>query len=180
MAQLVSKTYSDALFEVAVESNKVDLLRDELNFIVDAFNEYPKLFEIFVTPKVHIDEKKSVFEETFGKQVSEEIMNFIKVLLDKKRGDSIKEIASEFARKVDGHQGVVSAVIESAIELDEAQKDTLKSKLSNMTGKEIRIENKITPEVLGGIVVRIGDKIIDGSVKKKLDELKDNLKQVII
>jgi len=180
MAELVSKTYSEALFEVALESNKIDSLRDELKFVVDTFNEYPKLYDIMLTPKVNIDEKKVVFNETFGSHISDELHNFVKILFDKKRGSDIKDIYTAFSDRVDEHNGIVNVIVETVVQMDETQIESLTSKLHDMTGKEIRLVNKISPDVLGGMVVRIGDKIIDGSVKRKLEELKDNLKQVVL
>jgi len=180
MAELVSKTYSEALFEVALESNTIDSLRDELKFVVATFNEYPKLYEIMLTPKVNIDEKKAVFNETFGDKISDELHNFVKILFDKKRGSDIKDIYAAFSDRVDAHNGIVNVIVETVVEVNETQMENLTTKLKAITGKEVRIVNKISPDVLGGMVVRIGDKIIDGSVKRKLEELKDNLKQVVL
>lgn len=180
MAQLVSKAYSDALFEVAVEDNLVDRFHDEIELIGDTFEAYPEFFELYKSPRIGIDERKSVVQDIFEEKISQEMMNFMKVLLDKKRASEILNIKHEFLNRVYEHKGIVKAIVESAIPMEEVEVVKLQERLSGVTGKEVILKNKVNPEILGGLVVQVGDKVIDGSVKNKLNNMMDDLTQIII
>lgn len=180
MAELVSKTYSEALFEVGVEEGKVDLFKEELDFIVQMFDENPEFYELFKTPKVNAEERKAVMTEVFGGKISDEMLNFLKILLDKQRSSAIYGIQGAFTDKVDLFKGNEVVTVESAIELNAAELESLKAKLDKLTGKNTVLTNVVNEEILGGVIVKMGDKVIDGSVKSKLDELKVSLAQIIM
>lgn len=180
MAKLVSSTYAQALFEVALELDSLDQIRDELGFINETFKTHPEFYEVFRTPKINKEERKDIITKVFGESLSKEVMNFMKILIDKRRGTAIGGIYSEYVDMVDAHKGVVKAVVESAIPLTDDEQTALTEKLAKVTGQEVRLTSVVKPEVIGGLVVRIGDKVIDGSVKNRLDIMKDNLAQLIV
>jgi F-type H+-transporting ATPase subunit delta len=180
MAKLVAKTYSEALFEVALEENKTDLFLEELEFIIDTFKMYPEFFTIFKSPQISIEEKKNMMAEVFGAKLSKEMNNFVKILLDKNRSYYIEQINNEYETMLNNHKGIVKAVAITAIPLNDEDKLKLKEKIEKMTGKNIKITNKIDKSILGGVLVRIGDKVIDGTVKGRLFEIKESLSQIIV
>jgi len=180
MAKLVANVYSEALFDVAIEENKVDQLFEELKQVTDLFKEFPEFFELFKTPKISIEDKKKTIEEVFGGKISSEMMNFLKIVLDKRRSSAIHSIKNEFDEKVFTHKGIEKATVESAVALDDAQLKELEEKLSAMTGKVIQLKNNINPEVVGGLLLRVGDKVVDGSIRKRLNDMKDSLAQIIV
>lgn len=180
MAELVSKTYSEALFDVAVEENCIDKISSELEFIVETFKAHPEFFELFRTPQINVEERKNIVLEVFGDNISQEVQNFIKILLDKGRGSAFLSIKEAFDKLVSDYRGEVAAVVESAVALSEDQLSSLAEKLSQATGKKIVLENNVNPDILGGLIVKVGDKVVDGSVKMKLNEMKDNLAQIIV
>lgn len=180
MAKLVSTTYAQAIFEVATEIDSLDQIKDELEFINESFKTHPEFYEVFRTPKISKEERKSIIVKVFGDKVSKEVMNFMKILIDKRRGAAIESIYNEFVDMVDDHKGVVKAVVESAIPMTDEEQNALTEKLAKVTGQEVHLKAVVKPEVIGGLVVRIGDKVIDGSVKSRLDIMKDNLAQLIV
>lgn len=180
MAKLVSTTYAQALFEVALELDNLDQIRDELGFINETFKTHPEFYEVFRTPKINKEERKDIITNVFGDKVSKEVMNFMKILIDKRRGTAVSGIYSEYVTMVDEKKGVVKAVVESAIELTSEEQIALTEKLAKVTQREVRLTCVVKPEVIGGLIVRIGDKVIDGSVKSRLDIMKDNLAQLIV
>ena len=121
MAKLVAHVYSDALFEVAIEENKVDQLYQELQEIADLFKSYPEFFELFKTPKISVEDKKKSVEEVFKGKVSDEMMNFLKIVLDKRRSSAIFNIKNEFDKRVYAHKGIEKATVESAVALETAE-----------------------------------------------------------
>lgn len=180
MAKLVSTTYAQALFEVALELDHLDQIREELEFVAETFKTHPEFYEVFRTPKINKEERKDIIEKIFSDKISKEVLNLLKILIDKRRGTAVSGILSEFVDMVDDHKGVVKAVVESAVALTEAEQTALTEKLAKVTGREVHLKSVVKPEVIGGLIVKIGDKVIDGSVKSRLDIMKDNLAQLIV
>lgn len=180
MAKLVSKTYSEALFEVALEENKIDLFLDEISFVIDTFKMYEDFYELFKTPLVKVEEKKKVIEEVFGDKLSQEMNNFLKIIIDKRRGHFIEQIKWEYEKIVNEHKGIIEATAITAISLNDKDKTILQNKLSSLTGKTVKLSNEIDKNVVGGILIKIGDKVIDGTIKSRLEEMKESLSQIIV
>jgi F-type H+-transporting ATPase subunit delta len=180
MAKLVSKTYSNALFEVALEMDAIDKILAEYTFVVESMNQHPDFYEILTSPKVTTDEKKKIIDTTYQAHISGELINFFKLLIDKKRIDVILKVFDDLAETVDEYKGNVVAKVESVIPLEANEIEVLIKKLNDLTGKNVTVNNVINPDIVGGMIVKIGDKIIDGSVQRKLHDLKNDLAQVII
>jgi len=180
MAKLVSKTYAKALFELAVEGQMVDQILAEYEFVKDSFDEFPEFLEIVKSPKIQVDEKIKILEETFGEKVSDTLINFFKILVDKKRSNVIRDVYDDFNVFVNEEKGLVVARVESVIPLEANEIEALEAKLSKVTGKTVTIDNVINPDIMGGLVVKVGDKVVDGSLKHKLENLKHELAEIII
>ncbi len=180
MAKLVSTTYAQALYEVALELDRLDQIRDEIGFINETFKTHPEFYEVFRTPKINKEERKDIINNVFKDKVSKEVMNFMKILIDKRRGAAVDGIYNEYVSMVDEKKGVVKAVVESAVELTSEEQAALTEKLAKVTEREVKLTCVVKPAVIGGLIVRIGDKVIDGSVKSRLDIMKDNLAQLIV
>lgn len=180
MAELVSKTYSQALFEVAQEENKHDIFLEEMKFVVSTCNEYPKFYELLKTPKIGITEKKQILDDLFKNKISNEIINFIKIILDKRRVKNLFSIVKEFENMIYEHKGIVKAEAFTTIPLTDDEKQKLQDKLSQITSKSIELKNTIDESLIGGVLIKIGDKVIDGTIKSRLKELEDSLAQIIV
>lgn len=180
MAELVSKAYADALFSVAVEDNTIASMQSELDFIVSSFKEYPQFYEIVKMPNINKADKKAVLAETFGDKVSVEMLNFFKTLVDKNRIVDIDGIKAEFDARVDDYNKVLNVTVESVVSLSEEQIQALTQKLKDKTGKEIVLTSQVNPSLLGGMVVKMGEQVIDGSVKYKLESMLEGLTQIIV
>jgi F-type H+-transporting ATPase subunit delta len=180
MAKLVSKTYAKALFELAVEEQMIDQILAEYEFVKNSFDEFPEFLEIVKSPQLSNDEKKKIINETYGGKVSELLINFFKILVEKKRSNVIRDVYDDYKVMVDNHKGLVVARVESVIPLEANEIEVLEAKLNKVTGKTVTVENVINPEIMGGLVVKVGDKVVDGSVKRKLDNMKHELAQIII
>ncbi|MCD6435810.1 MAG: F0F1 ATP synthase subunit delta [Clostridiales bacterium] len=178
MAKLVAKTYSQALFEFALESDSLNSINEEFEFVVNSFKTYNEFFELFKSPKISIEDRKRIIREVFQEKISTGMLNFILIILDKRRSSEIINIDYEFKKLFDKHFGIAKAYVKSVKELDENEKSELVKKLSELTGKEIHLKTSIDPEMIGGVYIKIGDKVIDGSIRNKLNEIKEELKQI--
>ncbi len=180
MAKLIFHTYAEALYEVGLEKDSLEEYAKDMKLIIDSFNEYPDFFELFITPRIEHKKRKEVMEEVFGKKITREVLSFTKILIDKDRGVHIRGIYDSFIHMVDEHLGVVKAIIESAIELTDDEKDRLKKNLEEMTNKTIRMTCIVNPKVIGGLIIKVEDNIIDASIRNRLDEMKQSLAQLIV
>jgi len=180
MAKLGSKTYASALFELVVEEQMIDQILAEYEFVSNSFDEFPELLDIIMSPQVSTDDKKKIVVDTFGGQISELLINFLKLLIDKKRSNIMHDAYGEFEKLYKAHMGLVVAKVESVIPLEANEIKDLEAKLNKVTGKTVTVNNVINPDIMGGLVVKVGDKVIDGSIKRKLENLKHELAEIII
>lgn len=180
MAKLVAKTYSKALFDFALEANKVESINEEFGFVVESFKMSDDFFELFKTPKISIDDRKEIVNDVFGEKISKEMLNFLFIVLDKRRTNDIIRIQGEFHKLIDIHMGIVPAIVKSAKELDELEKEDLINKLKELTGKKIRLKTLVDPDVIGGLYIKVGDKVIDGSIRNKLNLIKESLRDTTV
>lgn len=180
MAKLVSKTYSESLFEVAVEEDILEKTIEDMLLVKESFETYPELYELFRSPQISTNERKDMLKEVFGSKVSMEVLNFLKILVDKSRCSEIFGISESFMSLSDEHKGIVHVIAETVVPMGEKEINDLREKLSSDMNKTIEIINEINPDLMGGLTLKVGDKIIDGSVKKKLNDLREELAQIVV
>ncbi len=180
MAQLVSDTYAAALFEVAIDAENVMALYDEYDEVVKTFDEMPEFYEIYNTPKISKEEKKQVIDSVFKGKIDALLLNFLKVLIDKRRTNFVKATYSAFEEMVKEHQNLEKATVTSVVPLTTTQLERLTAQLIKLTGKKVTIENEIDPELVGGLMIQVGDQIIDSSVRRKILNLKDMLIERVV
>lgn len=179
MAELVAKRYANALFEVGVEDNLLDTFVDELGALIQIVKENKDFFDALRTPLIPKGDKRELLENVFKGKVNDQLLNFIKVLIDKDRVNVVEQINFEFKKLANEHKNVADAIAITAIPLTPEKIAELKEKLSKVTGKNIEITNEIDEEVIGGILVKIGNEELDGTVKGRLGKLKEELHQII-
>lgn len=180
MAQLAAKTYAQALFEVAMETKHIDDFGKELRFVLDAFKEHTTFYELYKTPQISNEEKKEIIEGVFKGQLSTEVMNFLKILVDKRRTAIFEYIAKAYEKLANEHNNMVEALAITTIPLKSEEQAKLIAKLTGMTGKKVQLKNEIDPSIIGGMLVRIGDKVIDGTIRSRLNKMQEDLAQIIV
>ncbi|SHH22009.1 F0F1 ATP synthase subunit delta [Tepidibacter thalassicus] len=179
MAKLVASRYANALFEVGIEGDKLDILNEELKAVVDIFKENEDFLNILKAPLVSKEEKKVLVENVYKDRASLEMLNFLKVLIDKGRIGIIYEIFDEFKVLMNEKNNVLEAVAVTAVPMNEDMLKQLQEKLSKIKGKNILLKNEVDKSVLGGVLVKMGNEEIDGTLKTRLEKLQDKLSQII-
>ncbi|MDR5659714.1 F0F1 ATP synthase subunit delta [Serpentinicella sp. ANB-PHB4] len=180
MAELVANRYARALFDVAYESNKHKEVQGELESIVNILKAHPEFDELLKTPLVTSEEKKQVLSKVLEGKVSQEVQNFLSILLDKTRYSYIKDISKKFKTMCDAVENREEAVAITAIPMSEADISVLEQKLSSVTKKTVSLKNEVDTTVLGGVLIKMGDKVIDGTLKRRLGHVKQQLAEIII
>ena len=171
----VGRRYSKAIFEIAEEKNQVKEIYEMLNSAMVLYRTDKEFKNFILNPLIDNEQKKSVLNEIFGKDNSENL-NILLYILDKGRINCIKYIVAEYLKIYYRKNRILDVRATFTKELTEEQKKKLIDKLSQKTGKEINLEIKIDKNILGGGIIRIGDKIIDGSIRRELDNWKRNLR----
>ncbi len=172
--QLATK-YARAIFELAQEENKLDAYSKDLTKINEDVFGLPEAVKFFQNPLVPHQAKKDLLSKAFKDEISEESMNFLMLLVDKNRIGIFKEIYEIFTSLKNTAQGILVADVITAFPLTKTQETQLTKKLAAVTGKKIQIRKHEDKSILGGVIVTIGDKRIDGSAAGRLRSLKSTL-----
>lgn len=167
----VGRRYSKAIFEIAEEKNQVKEIYEMLNSAMVLYRTDKEFKNFILNPLIDNEQKKSVLNEIFGKNNSENL-NILLYILDKGRINCIKYIVAEYLKIYYRKNRILDVKATFTKELTDEQKKKLIDKLSQKTGKEINLEIKIDKDILGGGIIKIGDKIIDGSIRRELDNWK--------
>lgn len=179
MAKLISKTYGGALFELAVEENKVDSFAEEIQVLQQVFAENKELYSLMTHPKIIKEEKLQVMKNIFEGRVDSEILGFLSLIVTKDRYDEIDNILQYFLEQVKELKGIGVAYVTTAEALREEQKQQIVNRLLETTKYEqMEMHYAQDKSLIGGMVIRIGDRIVDGSIKTKLDELQKQLMKI--
>ena len=178
MAKLVSKTYGDALFEVALEKNQLDEFLDEVKAAQTAIEENKELFKLMSHPKI-VKEEKSRSSQTFYRKVSEELVGLLRMIVDKGHFEQVDSVFTYFIDEVKEYKNIGTAYVTSAMELSGAQKAAVEKRLLETT-KYVKFEMHydVDAELIGGMVIRIGDRVVDSSVRTKLYDLTRELSKI--
>lgn len=178
MAELVGKRYAEALYEVALELDKLEDFKEEIKAISQVLETEPQLKTIFEHPKLSKEEKKDIVNSIFKGRVSQEILNLCYIVIDKGREAYLTQISEEYIRLSNEKQGIVEAKAITAVPMDDKEMKKLEKQLSKKLDKKVLLSNEIDSTIIGGVLVKIGDKIIDSSIKGRFADLYKDLNNV--
>ena len=168
-----SKSYAEALFSLAQESNTLEETLAALKMLRDGILDTPGAMELFASPSIAKDERCEVLDKAFGDVQPEHVMGLVHVLIRHGHIRALDDCLKAYAQLYDSARKLSTAYVTSAVELPQTVRDELVEKLSRKLGRTIRIECAVDPTLLGGMVVRVDGKIIDGSMRKRLHEIKE-------
>jgi F-type H+-transporting ATPase subunit delta len=168
--------YAQALMDLAEETKSLDRLAVDMASIEETIHSSKPLRAMLASPIVRGEQQIAVLNEIFGKQVGAELMSFMRLLVKKGRAGLLLGTAEEFRKMLDVRRNITSATITSATPLSEDQSMIIQAKLENMTGKRIRAMFTTDPALRGGFIARIGDTLIDASLKHQLELLHEQFK----
>jgi ATP synthase F1 delta subunit len=176
MAELtVDKTYAKGLFLAAEEMSKTAEIMEEARELGEIFDKEMEFFEFIRSPIVSSNEKKQILRKVFEGRISKEMFNFILVLVDKGRVSHFPRIIRQYELLLYESQGFSRGIIYSALPLSEDQLRLFEQKTGEMINKEVRLDNRSDKSLIGGVRIFIEGRLIDASVKKRLDDLKETL-----
>lgn len=171
----LAKKYAVAMFELAQEENKLVEYGKQLEEIRQLFAAKPELKAFMGNPQIQPKTKKELLNKIFGSDIEKSVHNFMLLLVDKRRITIIEEIVGEYQALSNEVLNIAVAHVTTAVALKEKQQKALTAKLEAITGKHIQLRTHIDKSIIGGVVVKIGDKLIDGSVTSKIKSLEKQL-----
>jgi F-type H+-transporting ATPase subunit delta len=176
MAKLIDKTYGDALFELALENHKIDLYFEESKEVLEVLNSNEELLKLLNHPKISKEEKEKVIENVFKGRISDDLTGFFVLIVKKDRQGMIKEILSYFISKIKEYKKIGIAYVTTAIELSDAYKKQVESKLIATTEYvEFEMNYNVDSSIVGGMIIRIGDRVVDSSIRTKIYNISKEL-----
>ncbi len=179
MAKLISKTYGDALFELAVEEDKVDALLEEIRQLQQVLSENGEFGRLMNHPKIIKEEKIQVAKNVFGGRLSDELLGFLIIIISKDRYRDIDAILDYFIAEVKQYKGIGVATVTTAVPLREEQCRKIERRLLDTTSyTKMEMNYLLDKSLIGGMVIRIGDRVVDSSISTKLNELQKELLKV--
>ena len=171
----LARKYSKAIFEIAQEEKKLDDYGKELAAVRKDLFRSDEVRSFFQNPQIQSEAKKALLKKCFQGELSDVVYHFLLLLVDKRRIGIFEAIEEDFRTLSNQAQGIVIADITTAQSIGTAQQEKLREKLAAVTGKKVRLRLHENKDIIGGVVVKIGDKRIDGSVTGRLENLKREL-----
>jgi F-type H+-transporting ATPase subunit delta len=174
--QMVARRYASALADVVLQGGEAQEVQQELLDWAKLFQASPVLPEVFRNPTIALDKKRAVLNKLIERtKPRSTTANFLKVLLQNQRLTELGEINLKFAAILDERAGMVAATVTTARPVPENAQQSLHAKLLSLTGKKVRIDFVTDPELVGGLVTRIGSTVYDGSVRNHLQMIKEKM-----
>ena len=172
----LARVYARALFEVALEQSKLDVLREQLSQFADALSDNRELAVFFFSPYFATKEKQEGLERVLA-DADPAFLNFLSLLIENHRMPVIFRIRAEYERLWEEENRMLPVEITSAIALDEQTTEELGRTIGERTGRKVTLAARVDPEILGGIILRVGNSILDASIRNRLEQLRRQVAQ---
>lgn len=170
----VARRYAEAVFDLGVQQSSLDRWQSDLHLIAEAFSNR-KLSFILRQPRIPFARKEAVVRDLLEKKVTREALGLALLLVERELVDLGPKVSEAFDQHLNDYHNQATAIVTSAVPLPAAQQAEVTTYLESLTGKHITLETRVDPEILGGIIAQIGDTLIDGSVRRRLAVLRDQI-----
>ncbi|WP_028061689.1 ATP synthase F1 subunit delta [Candidatus Solirubrobacter pratensis] len=167
----IAAVYARSLFEVAKEQDKLDLVREQLGAFTDALDETRELQVFFFSPYFSTQEKQDGLDRAVT-DADPVVVNFLKLLIENHRMPVIFRVRRELDRLWEEENQLLPVRVTSAVELDEGTVNQIGDRIAEQTGRKVDLSSQVDPDILGGIVVRVGNSILDASIRNRLESLR--------
>jgi F-type H+-transporting ATPase subunit delta len=167
----IAQVYSRSMFEVAKEQDKLDVVREQLGEFADALDQQRELAVFFFSPYFATEEKKEGLHKAV-EGADETVLNFLELLLEKHRMPAIFRVRRQFDELWEEENRLLPVQLTSAIELEESTVREVGDAIGERTGRRIELTSRVDPDILGGIVLRVGNSILDASIRNRLEQLR--------
>jgi F-type H+-transporting ATPase subunit delta len=173
VSQAAARVYAQALFDIGLETGTVGQIYDDLHAAYDALNGLDAdLLTFFNLPQFRRDDKRRIINLAFEGKVGRPVLGLLHILVEKRRETLLDNVVEEFDSYRDQHEGRVRARVVTARKLDDELLNALRSALEQRTQRSIDLTEVVDPEVLGGLRVNVGDRVVDGTIRRSLQDMR--------
>lgn len=171
--------YAKAMFDVAEENEITDKIVSQFSNVINTIKENKDLSDVLKTPFILADDKKAILEKIFSDTTDIYLINFLKVLIDRKKIKYIEDVYNRFLKLVNDKKTLEKGTVYSVVKLSDEEIKALEEKMSKKFSRVVKLENKIDKSLMGGVFIKIGNKEIDGTVRSRINGLKKELSKMI-
>ncbi|MGA8219790.1 MAG: F0F1 ATP synthase subunit delta [Solirubrobacterales bacterium] len=172
----IARVYADALFGVAKERGKLDAIREQLGQFADALADNREMQLFFFSPYFSSTEKGDGLKKAIA-GAEPEMVNFLELLIEKHRMPVLFRVRRQFDALWDKENKRLGVTVTSAVELDPEVAKRIGSEIEGQTGNEVELESRVDPDILGGLIVQVGNMVLDTSIKNRLEKLRKSVAQ---
>lgn len=169
-----ARRYAEAAFSLAKDEDALDRWADELALAAETASR-PELARVIGNPAVPLQSRREIIRRVLGPSVSPQVVKLVLLLSERGRMDSLPAVSAEYRRLLHLERGIVDARVTSAAPMDPADLEALRTKVEGMTGRRVEITTAVDAALIGGLTVRVGDTLIDASVRGRLERLRERL-----
>ena len=174
---ILARRYAKAIFTVGQERGKFEEYNDVLAGVAGLYASNPEVVDALTNPLYPLDIREKVMAGMIDSMEVDSVMgNFLNLLVEKKRAEILPEIAEEYKTMVDEEKNISHGSVISAVELSDELRENVRTTLEKLTGKRVELTTSVDPSIIGGIIAKVGDLVLDGSIKTQLAGLKDSIK----
>ena len=174
----IAAVYGRSLFEAAQDADKIDVVREQIGEVADALSSDQQLQVFFYSPYLSTDEKKDGLHKAVT-DAEPLVENFLELLIENHRMPALLRIRREYDRLWEAENKLLPVHIVSAVELDEATIKQIGDRIGEQTGRTVELSSDVDPDVLGGLVVRVGNTILDASIRHRLEQLRKQVARTV-
>lgn len=172
----IARVYAETLLQVAQEHGAAERIATEAEALAELFREAPFLRSFLDSPRVAADEKRAVLRRALEGRVAPELVRFLEVVVERERQDLLDAILREFAGLMEQLRNQQELMVVSAVPLDDSLRERLRRTFEHATGRTIVLAERVDPALVGGMLVQIGDTRIDGSLRSRLENLRERMR----
>lgn len=177
MSQTIARRYARALYETALQQQNVEQVDSDVALILESLKGSPELGRFLADPILNTAQKTGVMEKLFSTRVSPVTLKFLHLLVEKRREALFPDVASSYQALRDSQLNIVRAEARVALALEPKEEQDLTRAIERLTGRSVKLETRLDPSIIGGVIIRVGDTVYDRSVRNQLTRLRDQLEQ---
>ena len=176
----VQREYGGALWAIAVEDNCTDAMLADVRALQTVLRETPEYLRLIRCPDIPLDTRIGLLDDAFRGRVPDTLLHFLQLLCERGHFGCLPDCLEEFCRRYDEANNIENVTVVSAVPLTRAQKDALGAKLSQKLQRNVRLSTKIDPSVMGGLRVETEGASMDGTVRRQIESIRENLLQTVL
>ena len=176
----VGSVYGEALYSLAVEENLSAQILEEISVLAQSFRAEPDFIRLLCTPNLSVQERCKILDDSFRSMVHPYVLNFLKILTEKGYMRHFSDCCKAYEESYNRDNGILPVTAITAVSLNPAQAEKLTEKLCQITGKQVKLHNRVDPEVLGGVRLDYDGKRLDDTVSHRLDAVRSLLKSTVL